>query len=294
MKNNEEKVKKITFFSNSKLQCPVCGDMFYREELLSGGGRLIAGSLTDELRRLYEPSVRFGEIHPLIYPIIVCPSCYYATFTEDFKAPDKDVVSKLESNTAARRKTVSMLFPKLNFRDTRDLPEGTASYILALSTYECFKPHFMPTFKRGLCCLRAAWLFNDLHRKHPEENYDYAAMIFYRKAKFFYSMALERDQKGQEALNAKANFGPDTDKNYGYDGILYLSGYLEYKYAEQQNMEIRKKSLEYIKRLFSKIFGIGKASKDKPSVILEKAKDIYAKISEEVKTMEGNAAGETQ
>ncbi|RPJ07685.1 MAG: DUF2225 domain-containing protein, partial [Spirochaetaceae bacterium] len=96
MKKAEDKIKKITFFQNQKIQCPICGDTFYREELLTGGGRLIAGKLTDELRRLYEPSVKFGEINPLVYPITVCPSCYYAVFADDFLLKEKDIADKLE------------------------------------------------------------------------------------------------------------------------------------------------------------------------------------------------------
>ena len=64
---DKEKQKRITFFSNKPINCPVCGDNFYKEDLLSRGGRLIAGDLTDELRRLYQPSVVYGEIFPLIY-----------------------------------------------------------------------------------------------------------------------------------------------------------------------------------------------------------------------------------
>ncbi|RPJ07085.1 MAG: DUF2225 domain-containing protein, partial [Spirochaetaceae bacterium] len=181
-----------------------------------------------------------------------------------------------------------------NFREPRELAEGAASYMLALASYELFKNFYMPTFKRGICCLRAAWLCGDLHRKHPGENYDYVSTVFYRKAKYFYTMSIERDQKGEEGLNAKANLGPDSDKNYGYDGILYMSGYLEYKYGLSVEPERRKKTLEYIKRLFSKIFGIGKASKNKPSVILEKAKDIYAKINEELKNHGNGGVGTGQ
>jgi uncharacterized protein (DUF2225 family) len=286
-KKPEQKLKKLTFISNKHTLCPICSEKFFKEELLTGGGRLIAGKLTDELRRLYEPSARFGAVSPLVYPVTVCPACYYAALGLDFEKIERDAIAKIEGLTAQRRKSTALLFPTLDFRSPRTLKEGMASCYLAMSCYEHFKPYFMPTVKRGILSLRAAWLLSDLHRKDPGANWDYAAKIFYRKALFFYRLALERDQKGEEALQMKANFGPDTDKNYGYDGILYLSGYLEYLYGEKKDPARRLKTLQYVKRLFGKIFGLGKSSKAKPSPILEKAKEIYAKIGEEAAALAG-------
>ncbi len=286
---HQEKVKKLTFFANKPTLCPICAEKFFREELLSGGGRLIAGKLTDELRRMYEPSLKYGELSPLVYPVTVCPACYYAAFNDDFPHVERDALARIEGTTAARRKSVELLFTDLDFKHPRTLKEGMASCYLALDCYDHFKTHFMPTIKQGILCLRSAWLLSDLHRKYPDANYDYATKIFYRKALFFYRLSLERDQKGVEPLQTRANFGPDTDKNYGYDGVLYLSGYLEYMYGARQGGEQRVKTLQHVKRLFGKIFGLGKSSKNKPSPILEKAKDIYVKIGEEIDALGGGA-----
>ncbi len=46
--------QKLTFFEKKQSACPVCNAKFFREDLLSGGGRLIAGNLTRELRRQYD------------------------------------------------------------------------------------------------------------------------------------------------------------------------------------------------------------------------------------------------
>jgi uncharacterized protein (DUF2225 family) len=291
-KPHQEKLKKLTFISNTHTLCPICAEKFFKEELLSGGGRLIAGKLTDELRRLYEPSAKFGEVSPLIFPVTVCPACYYAAFAFDFPKVEREAIAKIETLTAQRRKSAVLLFPDLDFKIPRTIREGMASCYLAMACYDHFKPYFMPTVKRAILALRSAWLLSDLHRKDPGANFDYASQIFYRKALFFYRLALERDQKGEEALQMKANFGPDTDKNYGYDGILYLSGFLEYSCGEKQDPAGRVKTLQYVKRLFGKIFGLGKSSKNKPSPILEKAKDIYAKIGEEVASLSGGSNGD--
>ena len=81
MKN--EKPLAITYYTKQSVICPVCKKPFPREELLSGGGRLIAGGLTDELRRTYEPSSKYGTIYPLIYSVGVCSSCNAAMFWND-------------------------------------------------------------------------------------------------------------------------------------------------------------------------------------------------------------------
>ena len=129
-------------------------------------------------------------------------------------------------------------------------------------------------------------LKNGIHRllrgRFPGENFDYLEKLLYRKARFFYNLAIEREQSGKELLSGAKSFGPDLDKNYGYEGLLYVSGYLEYIYGPRKNVEKRIESLLKLKRLISKTHGIGRATKAKPSTILEKAKDLYEKIGKEL------------
>jgi len=77
MKRDDDQQSKkeaaISYYSKDQIECPVCGAKFKREEMYSGGGRVIAGDLTEELRRLYEPSAKYGEVYPLIYSMTVCP-----------------------------------------------------------------------------------------------------------------------------------------------------------------------------------------------------------------------------
>ncbi|HBE03122.1 MAG TPA: DUF2225 domain-containing protein, partial [Spirochaetia bacterium] len=61
--------KKLTYFQKDEVKCPVCSGKFRREALLSGSGRLLAGDLLPDLRRIYKPSPRFGLANPLIYSI---------------------------------------------------------------------------------------------------------------------------------------------------------------------------------------------------------------------------------
>lgn len=74
----------VTYFSKDEIVCPVCQTHFRREEMRMGGGRLSAGELTDELRRTYVPTAKYGKVVPLIYPITVCPNCLYSADDFDF------------------------------------------------------------------------------------------------------------------------------------------------------------------------------------------------------------------
>lgn len=285
------KENRVTFLAKNKTECPVCGTEFQREELLTGRGRLIAGSLTGELRRLYEPSQKFGEVYPLIYPVIVCPDCYNAAFPQDFSRVSPKSIPSLKAGTESRQKSIAKIFPDLDFRKLRGLKEGTASYYLAMSCYDAYPREFSPAIKQGIAALRAAWLCNDLHEKYPSENYDYLADIFYSKARFFYSLAVEYEQNGKEGLADVGHLGPDLDKNYGIDGVLYLLGLLEFHYGSKEDPGKRLGNLVFAKRAVSRLFGMGKSSKQKPSALLDKARDLHSELQQEVSSLEAEDGG---
>ncbi len=274
---------KTSFFSKKPLTCPVCNANFHKEEMLTGSGRLIAGNLTQELRRLYEANKKFGEVHPLIYPVTVCPSCFYAAYPNDFDISDDDSRERLSENSEKRVATIRPLFPELEFREPRGLKEGVAAYYFAVMCYDFMPKSVAPTIKQGISSLRAAWLCNDLHGKMPAENYDYLAKLFYRKARFFYTLAVEYESDGTETISNAGNLGPDIDKNYAYDGVLYLASSLEYHFGPKEDPEKRRKSLLLAKRIVARIFGMGKASKSKPEAILQSSRDLYDAINAELK-----------
>jgi len=238
---------------------------------------------------MYEPTQKYGELYPIVYSVTVCPVCYFAAFPQDFLSVDDSTKTRLLPLKDKRLEAVNTLFQEVNFEEPRTLIEGVVSYFLAVICCDSFPATANPTFKQALSSLRGAWLLNTLHSHYPGEHYDYIAKLFYRKAYFFYALAVERDQNGEESLSGITNFGPDTDKNYGYEGVLYISALLQFKYGPRADKEKRIKALENSKRLLSKIFGTGKASRGKPSAILEKAKDIFEKIGEEIKSLEGSS-----
>ena len=130
--------------------------------------------------------------------------------------------------------------------------------------------------------MRAAWLFSTLGEKEPEENYTYISKLFYQKALFLYRRALELETTGKEMIAGLKSFGPDVDKNYGYDGVIYLGALLEYRYGQKQDAEIRLKRMGMHKIALAKMFGLGKSSKSKPGPILEHARTLYDALKVEL------------
>ncbi|OHD13055.1 MAG: hypothetical protein A2Z96_01335 [Spirochaetes bacterium GWB1_48_6] len=273
--------KKVSFFEKNDTICPICAHTFKKEVLLSGGGRMIAGNLQQDLRRKYEPSKKFGEVFPYIYYVTTCPGCWYSALSTDFTALDPKVVVKIEADTENRKKDMGLIFDSLDFTGTRSMKEGTASYYLALNCYQYWPSAQSPTFKMAVCALRSAWGFSELHRKFPGENYDYLEKILYHKARFLYQLVMEKEQSGQESVGSIAHFGPDVDNNFGFDGVMYLAGFLEYKYGDHSNEQKRLSSLSAARRAIAKLVGMGKSSKNKPSVLVEMARDLHHEMGEE-------------
>lgn len=278
------KKPKISYWSKTKCTCPCCRRDFEKEEMLTGGGRMNAGNLTDELHRNYIPSEKFGSVYPMIYSIGACPRCHAAFFWKDFELIKDDAsINALREDEANRRKQVETIFPHYDLFRERTLLDGAAMYYLALLSYEKVDLAYAPTFKRAMIALRLSWLCNDLDKVLPGFNFNYPAQVFYRKAAFFYEQTLINETGRIETIARVSNFGPDVDKNYGYDGVIYLTGLLEYKYGQTQDMQLRYKKLDENKRAIARIFGLGKSSKAKPGPLLENARELYDKLTEELK-----------
>lgn len=277
----------LTYKAKKDSVCPVCKFKFRREELLTGGGRMNAGELTDELHRVYLPTAKFGNVYPLIYPVSVCPQCWYAAYPRHFEKLDMETRNILELNIGERKSSLKPLFSDIDFDRGRGINEGVASYALAAFCYDKRPSDSTPTFMRALSCLRAGWLSGDLHGLMPAENYDYLSKIFLRKASFFYTEVLEAERKGEESLDDAGPCGPDLDNNYGFDGILYLVGVLQFKYGQTDNKEHRIESLKKARSAVSRIVGMGKSSKSKPSALLDLSRELHKSIKQELEDLEG-------
>ncbi len=290
---NEEKQKKVSFRQKNPTKCPVCSAEHYREEMLTGGGRLIAGKLTDELRRLYEKNMKWGVIYPLAYVVTVCPSCLYASYPKDFNDITPDEIGKLSMTTKARIASIQKFFGNISFQNDRTLMLGAASYMLAVDCYSFRRKNLAPTFKNAVSSIRAAWLFDDLSKEMPDRPYAKISAFFYKKAYAFYQELLVLTQNGQEPMDAAGNMGPDIDKNWGYEGILYMISILTMKIGiKEPDIRVRIEKFENTKRFLSRLFGSGKSSKNKPGALIDMTRSLYDRMTELIeqwKTETGDA-----
>lgn len=274
---------KITYISKKPLTCPVCSEKVFYESLLSGGGRLIADEITDMLHRQYKPSANFGKIYPLNYNIVVCPNCLYASMPSDFTSVDENKISILNSKSVDRVEFANKICGHpVDFTKFRTLETGAVSFVLAIDCYDYFRKQNLPVIKQAICSMRAAFLFEELNKESPDNYYDYMATTFYKKALFFYQHAQYLNQE-REQIMENTKLGPDMDKDYGYDGFMYLTAVLLYKYGETSNHSKRIKDLETAKMYFGKLFGMGKANVNKPKEILDKSKDFYSEVNKILK-----------
>ncbi|MBP5706000.1 MAG: DUF2225 domain-containing protein, partial [Spirochaetales bacterium] len=115
--------------------------------------------------------------------------------------------------------------------------------------------------------------------------YDFMATTFYKKALFFYQHAQYLNQE-REQIMENTKLGPDIDKDYGYDGFMYLIAVLLYKYGDTSDHDKRIKDLETAKMYFGKLFGMGKANVNKPKEILDKSKNFYTEVNKILKEEE--------
>ncbi|TXJ46784.1 DUF2225 domain-containing protein [Brachyspira pilosicoli] len=281
---------KISYFEKNPRTCPVCNKEFYHEMLLTGGGRLIAGNLRDDLRRTYEKSKKYGTVYPLIYVVAVCPHCLYAAFQDEFSLIDNKKINEALDSYEQRSKYMHEFFGiDLDFKKNRDLISGAASYFLALDGYRYHTKDSAPTLKKALCSLRLSWTLEDLANVYPNNNYDKLIPFFQYKASEFYTEAIEYMQNGKESFDKLKSFGPDIDNNFGYEGMLYMGALLgtdAAKFIPDPNVKAR--TLVQAKRKISKIFGSGKSSKSKPSALLEKLKELHTRINEELAYLNEN------
>ena len=282
------KARALSYRVKDITKCPVCDFEFYREQLHSGGGRLIAGKLTPELRRNYEHNKKYGKVYPLAYIMSVCPQCLYASFGNDFNQVSSDEIEQLKKSVVERSTGISKIFGPVDFNEDRNLVLGAASYVLAVDSYQMRGTSVAPTPKKAICSLRAAWLISDMNEEFPNMGFDKLSDFMYSKALHYYLPTLDIMSNGKEPHDQFVPLlGPDTDNNWGFDGVIYLNGVLTTKFlshiasSKEKQIEI----LDKCKRHLGKLYGMGKASKSKPTVLIDMAKDMYESITKQLDNM---------
>ncbi len=272
--------QQVTFFSKNIITCPACQTKFQKEELQTGRGRLNAGDLTIELRRMYIPTQKYGIINPMIYPIVVCPSCLYSGLLSDLKKVVPTMIPEIQQEADNRDKLLTDIFgEKIDFTTYRDTVEGLAAYILAFASTIHLPKESSPTARRGLYALRAAWLADDLYQKSNIEHFKELRESLYYQSYINYSECLTKQFSHEEPFDGFVWMGPDVDTNFGYDGLLYIIAYLSMKHVHLLDPKEQIVKIGTVKRVLSKIFGVGKSTKNKPHVLVVNSKNLYTKAS---------------
>ncbi len=284
----------LTYRKKEPTACPICGKKFFTEHLNSGGGRLITKTTNPDFKRIYTPSEKYGEVFPLVYPILVCPSCYYAAYSTEFSKLKNSEIDKIRDTEFERKKFVQSFFLDLDFEENRRLEEGVASCMLALHCYDYLGDDKVPSIRQGMSCLRGSWMLADLHRKRPDENFAYLSKLMMVKAAFFYRLAVECELAGKQRVSDTPGLGPDTDKNYGFDGVLYLYAYLQFNYGPDSNAKARYEQIKRAKNYCGRIFGMGKSNKEKPTTLLNFARDLYDEMGRWLKKHEADGAEDVE
>lgn len=280
----------ISFFKEEDIECPSCSKIVVFEEMKTGRGRLDAGPLSMDLHRVFIATEEFGQAYPFLYNVATCNHCFFSALKHDFTKLKTDTLENIKGDEASKTRVefVSHLFEKLpNFIERKNLVSGIASYLLAVATYNQFSKRNSPTIRMALCTLRTAWLcqhIRDLGYEDP--NINFLIKVLYRKAFFLYDRALELGMKGEEDLSENIILGPDVDNNYGYDGVIYMHAWLCTNYGSKANVEMRLKQLHSMRTNLSKVFGFGRASKEKPSALLNIARSTFDQIENELRKLE--------
>lgn len=282
--------RKISFRSKENSVCPVCNEVHQREQMFQGGGRLIAGKLTQELRRLYEKNKKFGRVGPNDYILSVCPKCLYTSFQKDWDSLAVNEVEEIRVSSDQRREFLEKILGPLDFYEDRNIVLGAASYLLAIECYQKRGLNTAPTPKKAVCAIRGAWYFEDLNSEFPGMGFDKVRDFMYKKAAIYYSTTLELMQSGAEPVDSiQGMLGPDSDNNWGFDGVVYLNAFLTRKFLEQL-ADTKEQQLDLLvkaKRMLARLYGSGKSSKGKPSAIIEMARELYDEYGALIEEMGG-------
>lgn len=288
---------KNSFFLKKPIHCPVCEHEFQREVLRTGQGRLISLFMRPDLRRVYKFSEKYGEILPLIYNAVVCPKCYFATLNEDFEKKDHLNIEEAKANTIIRKDLAKELFPDLSidFNKERDLYHGLLSFFLAANGYNFFNGSGYTSAKKGFSFLRGAWCCLDIDEKENDKGFDKLAIHFRYQAFLAYRQALKSMYEAKGRFGEITHYGPDLDTNYGYNGFIYVHCYHSIYFLPLLSNAVDKyKELNSAQIYLSKVFGFGKSSRDKPSPLLDAAKDLYDSIREELQKLKDDPTVSTK
>lgn len=284
---------KNSYLVKEPLICPACRTSFQREEMLTGRGRLIAQNLQIDLRRTYSYKEDQEVVNPLFFNTATCPNCLTSLFHQDFAivAQKPELIELLREKTLFRKEMLTSfksIYP-LSFKKARNPFLGACSLALASETYQHIKYHRINSItKSALCALRASWLFSDSVLLFPKQEtiLKDISQKYYQKASLIFASALELVSEKQLESVTSFYFGPDLDNNYSFDGFIYIAIYLQYYHSHSLSKSEKLNLYSKLKAYLSRAFGLGKASREKPSNIINLIRDLYTEINQTLESLE--------
>ncbi len=278
---SEDTRESVSFVRDEPISCPICDEDVFVEDFRFGRGRMDAGELYEDLQREYKYTEEFGEVFPFMFYVYTCPNCYFSALPRDFQSAPPYLANILSTDEAIqkREQLIRSMFSDIpDFSKRMTLTRSLVGYVLAIWCYQHFKKQGVPTYKQAVCTLRSAWLCKImLHHKYGDYLEQLKA-IFYRKAQYLYSKCIQLDSSGGESFSNESYLGPDIDKDFGYEGVVYLSAWLTFHYSFMPTDHIKETVLHKHRNNLSRIFGFGKAKKEKPSALLRIARNLYEQI----------------
>jgi len=138
-KQQEEVIRDILF--DRKAECPIC-DMRFTSRAVKSGKLKLVNSDTD-LRPIYD------KLDPLLYDVMVCPTCGYASLAKTFKYVKESLIPVFKDKVST--KYLSKTYPEIYTYDVAIEQYKLALYDgMLLSISNCEKAYL---------CLKLAWLY---------------------------------------------------------------------------------------------------------------------------------------
>lgn len=148
-KKRIDNAKEILF--DRKLECPVCGMDFTSRSIRAGKIRLV-DSDTD-LRPHYT------KLDPIMYDVVLCSTCGYASLAKTFKEVKKPYVAKFKQD-------VSTQFIGKNYPEVYTYDDAIERYKMALLAAQYLDKSLL---EKAYLCLKLSWLYRSKRKEYFDQ-----------------------------------------------------------------------------------------------------------------------------
>lgn len=186
-KQKEEMMREMLF--DRKAECPICELQFYTRSVKAGKLKLIESD--EDLRPIY------NKFDPLVYDIMVCPTCGYASLAKTFKYVKEYYIPEFKEK-------VSNKYRAKAYPDVYSYDDGIERYKLALYGGMILNKTSM---EKAYLCLKLAWLyrgkretFSKNQTEEIQKTYE-QEMIFIGQAYEGFKVAVENENFPQLGID---------------------------------------------------------------------------------------------